>query len=64
VNGSVKFSDASAVKIKGVGSVVFKAKMGKHHLLVGLYYILALRIFEELHLQCRAAGREQLVVGD
>ena len=28
VKGSVKFGDASAVEIKGVSSVMFKAKMG------------------------------------
>jgi hypothetical protein len=30
VRGSVKFGDASAVEIKGVSSVVFTAKTGKH----------------------------------
>jgi hypothetical protein len=43
VHGSVKFSDASAVEIKGVGSVIFKAKTSEHHLLTGVYYIPALR---------------------
>ena len=28
VKGSVKFGDASAVEIKGVGSIIFKAKTG------------------------------------
>jgi hypothetical protein len=43
VEGSVKFGDASAIEIKGVGSVIFKAKMGEHRLLTGVYYIPALR---------------------
>jgi hypothetical protein len=43
VKGSVKFGDASAVEIKGVGLIIFKAKMGEHCLLIGVYYILALR---------------------
>ena len=43
VRGSVKFGDASAVEIKGVGSVVFTAKTGEHRLLTGVYYIPALR---------------------
>ena len=43
VKGSVKFGDASVVEIKGIGSVVFKAKMGEHCLLIGVYYILALK---------------------
>jgi hypothetical protein len=43
VEGFVKFSNASAVKIKGVGSVIFKAKTGEHCLLTGVYYILALK---------------------
>jgi hypothetical protein len=33
VRGSVKFGDASAVEIKGVGSVIFTAKTGEHRLL-------------------------------
>ena len=37
--GSVKFGDASAVEIKGVGSVIFTTKMGEHRLLTGVYYI-------------------------
>mgnify|MGYP002413840545 FL=1 len=41
--GSVKFGDASAVEIKGVGSVIFTTKMGEHRLLTGVYYIPALR---------------------
>ena len=43
VKGYVKFSDASAVEIKGVGSIIFKAKIGEHRLLIGVYYISALR---------------------
>jgi hypothetical protein len=43
VRGSVKFGDASGVEIKGVGSVVFTAKIGEHRLLTGVYYIPALR---------------------
>jgi len=43
VKGSVKFGDASAVEIKGVSSVIFKAKTGKRRLLTGVYYILALK---------------------
>ncbi|KAM0824008.1 hypothetical protein ACQ4PT_016362 [Festuca glaucescens] len=43
VRGSVKFGDASAVEIKGVGSVIFAAKTGEHRLLTGVYYIPALR---------------------
>jgi len=43
VRGSVKFGDASAVEIKGVGSVVFTAKTGEHRLLTGVYSIPALR---------------------
>ena len=43
VRGSVKFGDASAVEIKGVGSVVFTAKTGEHRLLTGVYYIPTLR---------------------
>ena len=43
VRGSVKFEDASAVEIKGVGSVVFTAKTSEHRLLTGVYYIPALR---------------------
>ena len=43
VKGSIKFSDASAIEIKGVGSVIFKAKTGEHRLLTIVYYILALR---------------------
>ena len=30
VNGSAKFGDASTVEIKGVSSVISKAKMGEH----------------------------------
>ncbi|XP_066320127.1 uncharacterized protein [Miscanthus floridulus] len=37
VKGSIKF------EIKGVGSVIFKAKTWEHHLLTGVYYILALK---------------------
>ena len=43
VKGYVKFSDAYTVKIKGVGSIIFKAKTGEHRLLIGVDYILALR---------------------
>ena len=43
VRGSVKFGDASAVEIKGVGSIIFTAKTGEHRLLTGVYYIPALR---------------------
>ena len=43
VKGSVKFGDASAIEIKDVGSVIFKAKTGKHRLLTGVYYIPALK---------------------
>jgi hypothetical protein len=42
VRGSVKFGDASGVKIKGVGSI-FAAESGEHRLLTGVYYIPALR---------------------
>jgi hypothetical protein len=45
VKGSIKFCDASAVEIKGVGSIIFKAKTGEHRLLIGVYYIPALRNF-------------------
>jgi hypothetical protein len=40
MKGSVKFGDASAIEIKGVGSVIFKAKTGEH---IRMYYILALK---------------------
>ena len=43
VKGSVKYGNASAIEIKGVGSVIFKAKTGKRRLLTGVYYILALK---------------------
>ena len=43
VKGSVKFGDASTIEINGVDSIIFKAKMGEHRLLIGVYYILALR---------------------
>ncbi|XP_066316301.1 uncharacterized protein [Miscanthus floridulus] len=43
VRGSVKFGDASAVEIKGVGSAIFTAKTGEHRLLTGVYYIPVLR---------------------
>jgi hypothetical protein len=39
----MKFGDASAIKIKGVSSIIFKAKTGEHRLLIGVYYIPALR---------------------
>ena len=43
MKGSIKFGDASAVEIKGVDSVIFKAKMGEQRLLTRVYYILALK---------------------
>jgi hypothetical protein len=43
VRGSVKFGDASNVEIKGVGSVVFTGAFDEHRLLIGVYYIPALR---------------------
>jgi hypothetical protein len=43
VKGFVKFGYASAVEIKGVGSIIFKAKTGEHRRLTGVYYIPALR---------------------
>jgi hypothetical protein len=43
VRGSVKFGDASGVKIKGISSVIFTAKFGEHRLLTGVYYIPTLR---------------------
>ena len=43
VKGSIKFGDASAVEIKGLGSVIFKAKTGEHRLLTVVYYIRALK---------------------
>ena len=43
MKGSVKFGDASTVEIMGVGSVIFKDKMGEHRLLTGVYYILAFK---------------------
>ena len=43
MNGSIKFGDASTVEIKGVGSVIFKAKIREHRLLNGVYYIRALK---------------------
>jgi hypothetical protein len=43
VRDSVKFGDASSVKIKGVDSVIFTAESGEHRLLTGVYYIPALR---------------------
>ena len=39
MKGSVKFGDASAVEIKGIGSIIFKAKTGEHCLPIGVYYI-------------------------
>jgi hypothetical protein len=41
--GSDKFGDASAVEIRGIGSVIFTTKSGEHKLLHGVYYIPALR---------------------
>ncbi|WVZ70677.1 hypothetical protein U9M48_019320 [Paspalum notatum var. saurae] len=43
VRGSVKFGDASGVEIKGIGSVLFTTPSGEHKLLIGIYYIPALR---------------------
>jgi hypothetical protein len=43
VRGSIKFGDASGVKIKGVSSVIFAVESGEHRLLTGVYYIPALR---------------------
>jgi hypothetical protein len=43
VRGSVTFGDASAMEIKGVGSITFTAKTRGHWLLTGVYYIPALR---------------------
>ena len=43
VKGAIKFGDASAIEIKGVGSIIFKAKMREHRLLTGVYYIPTLR---------------------
>jgi hypothetical protein len=43
VRGSIRFGDASGVRIKGVSSVVFTAKSGEHRLLSRVYYIPALR---------------------
>ena len=37
------FCDASAVEIKGVGSIVFAAKTDEHRMLTGVYYIPTLR---------------------
>ena len=54
VKGSIKFNDASVVEIKGVSSIIFKAKMGKHRLLTARVLHPGL---EELHHQHRAAGR-------
>ena len=39
MRGSVKFGDASAMEIEGVGSVIFVAKTAKHRMLIGVYYI-------------------------
>jgi hypothetical protein len=43
VKGFIKFGDASAVGIKGVGSVIFKAKTGEYCLVTRVYYIPALK---------------------
>ena len=43
MKGSIKFGDISTVEIKGVSSIIFKAKTGEHRLLTGVYYIPALR---------------------
>ena len=37
--GTLKFSDASKVKIQGVGSIIFEGKTGEHLVLHGVYYI-------------------------
>ena len=37
VKGFIKFGDASTVEIKGVSSIIFKAKTGEHRLLTGVY---------------------------
>ena len=61
VKGSVKFGDASAIEIKGVSSIILKAKSGgapSPHRRV-LHPSL-----EELHHQHRAARREWLSGGD
>jgi hypothetical protein len=43
VRGSIRFGDASSVEIKGVGSVFFATESSEHRLLLGVYYIPALR---------------------
>ena len=48
VRGSVKFGDACAVQIKGIGSVIFTAKTSEHGLLTGVYHIPALRNSHQL----------------
>ena len=40
---SVKFDDACAIEIKGVGSIIFKTKRAEQHLLTCVYYIPTLR---------------------
>lgn len=40
---SVKFDDACAIEIKGVGSIIFKTKRVEQHLLTCVYYIPTLR---------------------
>jgi hypothetical protein len=47
VRGSVKFGDASGVEIKGISSVIFAAESGEHRLLTGVYYISALRNYQQ-----------------
>jgi hypothetical protein len=44
VRCSVKFGDATGVKIKGVGSIIFTVESCEHRLLTGVYYVPALRI--------------------
>jgi hypothetical protein len=43
VRGSIKFRDAYGMEIKDVSSVIFIVKSGEHRLLIGVYYIPALR---------------------
>jgi hypothetical protein len=43
IRGSVKFWDASDVKIKSVGFIIFTVESGEHRLLTRVYYIPALR---------------------
>jgi hypothetical protein len=43
IQGSIKFSDESAMEICGIRFVVFMGKTGKHKLLHGVYYISTLQ---------------------